>query len=441
MTENVRDTPVDGTLPETVRVPAAGGGGLGSRFLRLWAAGTVANLGQGATAVALPWLAATLTRDALAIALVGVAIRLPWLLFSLPAGMLADRLDRRRIMLAMAAVRALAVGAIAALVAADAMSLPLLYACALLLGFTEVLFDNTSQVLLPAVVDRARLAAANGRLMAGQIVTEDFFAKPVAGVLLGVALALPFAFDAATAAVAAVLLLTLRGGFRAGGTGVPAARRSARAEIAEGVRWLWRHPLLRPLAVSLAVFNMAGAGVAAVQVLYAREILGLGSLGFAVLTSAGGVGGLLGGLFASRVTRRIGMARSLFALLGVEAAVYATAAVVSDAWPVAVMTGVSGFGVVMWNVVTVSLRQTLIPDHLLGRVNSVYRLLGWGTMPLGMAAAGVLVGAVEAFAGREAGLRAPYAVTLAAVAVLALYMRRHLRQRSIDAALAGAGGA
>ncbi|MFI7278138.1 MFS transporter [Streptomyces sp. NPDC049879] len=423
--------------------PVAPATGLGSRFLRLWAAVTFSNLGQGASAIAFPWLATTLTGNPLAIALVGAAVRLPWLLFSLPAGVLADRLDRRRIMLAMSAARTVVVGTVALLVALDVMSLPLLYVCALVLGFAEVLFDNTSQVLLPSLVDRDRLAAANGRLMAGQVVTEDFFARPLGGFLIGVAVAVPFAFDALTAVVAGVLLLTLRGTFRAvrvpaqpgPAEAAPATRRRMRAEIAEGVRYLWGHALLRPLAISLAVLNMVGQGAMATYVLYAQEILGLGALGFAVLTSVGGVGGLLGGLLASRLTRRIGEARSLFCLLAIECVAYGTAALSSNAYAVGAAMGISGFGVVMWNVVTVSLRQTLIPDHLLGRVNSVYRLLGWGTMPLGMAAVGGLAVAVEALVSREAGLRAPYAVALLGIAALSLYMRRHLRQRSIDAAL------
>ncbi|WP_052852446.1 MFS transporter [Streptomyces avicenniae] len=458
MAEDVRtERGADTAAPAPQPPPATG---LGSRFLRLWTAVTFANLGQGASAIAFPWLATTLTDNALAIALVGAAVRLPWLLFSLPAGALADRLDRRRIMLAMSAARVVVLGTVALLVALDVMSLPLLYVCALVLGFAEVLFDNTSQVLLPSLVDRDRLAAANGRLMAGQIVTEDFFARPVGGFLLGLALAAPFAFDALTAAVAGVLLLTLRGTFRAAAPAVPAqttvpsavpaqtgqdaqptapappvVRRRMRADIAEGVRWLWRHPLLRPLALSLAVLNVAGQGIMATYVLYAQEVLDLGAFGFAVLTSVGGVGGLLGGLLAARVTRRIGTARSLFCLLAIDTVAYTTAVLSSDAYLVGAAMAVTGFGIVMWNVVTVSLRQTLIPDHLLGRVNSVYRLLGWGSMPLGMAAVGGLVVAVEALAGREAGLRTPYVVALVCIAGLSLYMRRHLRQRSIDAAL------
>jgi MFS family permease len=431
---------------ERDRAPAepAARRGLGANFWKLFVASTLGNLGQGVTAVALPWLATTLTTNAFLIALVGVAQRLPWLVFSLHAGALADRLDRRRLMVTMSLLRALVLGGTALLIATDAMTLPALLVCALVLGFVEVLFDNTAQVILPAVVDRARLPTANGRVMSAQIVTDDFFGRPLGGLLLGVALAVPFAFDAGMALVAALALFTLRGAFRAGGASADDApadqppRRSMRADIAEGVRWLWGHSLLRPMAIALAVTNAAGQGALAIYVLYAQEILELGPRGFAVLIAVGGVGGLLGGLLAGRASRWLGPGRSLVVTLLLELAAFATAAFTSNAYLVGAVMGTLGFGVVLWNVVTVSLRQTIIPDRLLGRVNSVYRLLGWGCMPLGMALGGGLVALVEELAGREAGLRAPFAAVVLVLGFLLLYVRRHLNSRAIEAALAAA---
>ncbi|MGP4113953.1 MFS transporter [Streptomyces sp. 4N509B] len=410
-------------------------------FGRLLGANMLTNLGDGAALVAFPWLASTLTDSAFLVALAGVALRLPWLLFTLPAGVLADRLDRRHVLVATNAARALLFGLLALLVALEATSLPLLYACALALGSAEVMADNTSQVLLPAVVGRERLEAANGWLMSAHIVVNDFAGRPVGGVLVAAALALPFAFSAGTVALAAVVLLTLRGSFRAvpaAGPAAPPSGASMRAEIGEGVRWLWGHPVLRPLAISLALTNTATMGVNAIYVLYAREILHLDAVGYSLLLAAGGVGGLLGGLLAVRVSRLVGRAGSLVLLVLIETAAYAVGALSSNAYVVGAAMSTIGFGVVLWNVVTVSLRQTVIPDHLLGRVNSVYRLLGWGAMPLGMLCSGGLVALVEALAGREAGLRAPFvAVVLVLLGVLA-YVRRHLHGPAIEAALAAA---
>ncbi|MEV8118384.1 MFS transporter [Streptomyces xiamenensis] len=425
------------STPAPARDPSADGRPTppGHGFPRLWAASTASNLGDGITMIAFPWLATTLTGDAFAIAAMGVALRLPWLLFSLPAGVLADRLDRRWVMVTMNAARALVICVLAVLVALDAHSLPVLYACALALGFAEVMVDNTAQVILPAVVGRDGLETANGRLMSTQIVTDDFVGRPLGGLLLGVSLALPFAFGAGAAALAAVLLLTLRGTYRAaepaGGPPGSAPRRSMRVEIAEGVRWLWAHPLLRPLALSLALMNMTSAAVMAIYVLYAREVLGVGALGFALLTAVTGAGGLLGGLLAYRVSRRVGRARSLMLLLMIEVVAYGVGALSSSAYLVGAAVSVTGFGAVLWNVITVSLRQSLIPDHLLGRVNSVYRLLGWGAMPLGMALSGGLVSVVEHQIGREAGLRTPFVLAVAVILGVMVYVRRHFTPRTL----------
>ncbi|KAB8160158.1 MFS transporter [Streptomyces sp. 3MP-14] len=480
-----------GAAPEATAAPGAARrrrGGLGRQFWRLWSASTVSNLGQGASAIAFPWLASTLTDQAFLIALVAMANRLPWLLFSLPAGALADRLDRRLVMVWMTGARALVVGAVALLVAADAMTMPLLCACALTLGFSEVLFDNTSQVLLPSVVERRQLDSANGRLMAAQIVADDFLARPLGGVLLALTLAAPFAFDAVTAVVAGALLLTLRGTFRARSAGPPAppvaasaaaaatpggtspaavaapvaadsaggpasaaaasdgtgeaqpAGTSLWAETREGVRWLWGHTLLRRLAIALAISNMASQGAMVTYVLFAQEVLGLGPVGFALLSSVTGVGALVGGLLAGRVVRAIGRARSLTLLAVVQTLVFAITGLASNAFLVGSVMSVLGFVVVLWNVTTVSLRQTLIPDRLLGRVNSVYRLLGWGTIPLGAALGGLLVTLAEPHWGREAALRSPLLLTGLVLAVLAVYVRRRLTERLIDASIAEAVG-
>lgn len=464
--------------------PRARRRGLGGQFWRLWSASTVSNLGQGATAIAFPWLASTLTDQPFLIALVAMANRLPWLVFSLPAGALADRLDRRLVMVWMTAVRALVVGAVALLVAVEAMTMPLLCLCALTLGFSEVLFDNTSQVVLPSVVERAQLDSANGRLMATQIVADDFLAKPLGGLLIALTLAAPFAFDAATAVLAGVLLLSLRGTFRArtagpprpgetgpgetgpeppsaaaapqpsatsvlpepspppAGAGTPSApaRASLWAETREGVRWLWGHLLLRRLAISLAVTNMASQGAMVTYVLFAQEVLGLGAIGFALLSSVTGVGALAGGILAGRVVRTIGRANSLFLLVLVQTAVFAVTGLASDAFLVGGVMSLMGFVVVLWNVTTVTMRQTLIPDRLLGRVNSVYRLLGWGTIPLGAALGGLLVTVAEPYWGREAALRLPLLLTALVLAALAVYVRRRLPRRLIDAALGEPAG-
>ena len=426
--------------------------GLDRRFWKLWAAVATSNLGDGLASLAFPWIASLLTRDALAIAGVALATRLPWLVFSLQAGVLGDRFDRRRLMVGANTVRAVMVGVAAVAVAADVMTLPLLYLAAFVLGMCEVLFDNTTQALLPALVPRSRLERANGNIMGAQLVIADFLARPVAGVLLGVALSLPFAIDAVTAAVSAGLVALIPGTFRTTSTSAPAAETGAaamtspppaprvamRTQIAEGLRWLWDHRLLRTLALALATLNGIGAMIMATIVLFAQEILTLGSVGFGLLMVAGGVGGLLGSIAGPTLAQRIGSGPSMMLTMAAPIAVLAAIAVTSNPWVVGAAMVVTSFTAIVWNVVTVSLRQSMIPDAILGRVNSVYRFFGWGVMPLGTLAGGGLVRLVEELVSREIGLRAPFAVAVLVHIVLVAVAGRRLTTGAVEAARAAA---
>jgi MFS family permease len=405
--------------------------GLDARYWRLWSAVASSNLGDGLVSLALPWLASLLTRDPLAISGVALATRLPWLVFSLQAGALSDRFDRRRLMALANSVRAVIALAVSAAVVLDAASLPLLYAAAFGLGMCEVVFDNTSQALLPAVVPRERLERANGNLMGAQMVVQDFVARPIAGAMVGFSLSLPFAIDGVTAAVSAALILSIRGSFRAPVTAGVAIPRM-RTQIADGLRWLWQHRLLRTLALALGLMNGVGAAMMATFVLYVQEILGLDGLGFGLLLATGSVGGLLGSILAPALTARLGSGRSLLLAVIVPIAGSAAIAVTSLPAVAALAFAAYAFTAVTWNVVTVSLRQVLIPDPLLGRVNSVYRFFGWGMMPIGTLLGGGLVWFVEATATRELALRAPFIAAVLLHVVLLVTVSPRLTQRALD---------
>jgi MFS family permease len=431
--------------------------GLDGRYWRLWGAVASSNLGDGLVSLAFPWLASLLTRDPVLIAGVALATRLPWLVFSLQAGVLGDRLDRRRLMVSANTVRALVAGATAAAVMFDVMTLPVLYLAAFVLGMCEVLFDNTTQAILPTLVPRDRLERANGNIMGAQMVIAEFVARPISGALVGVALSLPFAIDAATAAVSAALVASLSGNFRttrspaaepapgravAGDDAQPAPttppRPRMRTQIAEGLRWLWGHRLLRTLAISLGIMNGTSAAVMATYVLFAQEILLLDGFGFGLLLAAGSVGGLLGSILGPNVTARLRSGPSLFLGMAVPIVSFGVIAVTSHAFVVAAAFAVFGFTAILWNVVTVTLRQTMIPDEILGRVNSVYRFLGWGAMPVGTLLGGALVSIVEGTATRELGLRAPFAAGALVCLVLLVTVARRLTTAAVEEAKAAA---
>ncbi len=406
-------------------------GGLDARYWKLWGAVASSNLGDGLVSLAIPWLASLLTRDALAIAGVALATRLPWLVFSLQAGALTDRFDRRRLMIVANSLRALIVGAAAVAVFLDVMTIPLLYVVGFGLGMCEVVFDNTSQTILPGLVPRERLERANGNIMGAQMVIAEFVARPIAGALVGLALSLPFAIDAVTAAVSVALIAAIPGSVRTPHDATQ-KRPRMRTQIAEGLRWLWQHRLLRLLAISLGIMNGMMAGAMATYVLFVQEILLLDGLGFGLLLAGGSVGGLLGSILAPNVTRAIGSGPSL--TFGLTAPIVALAVIATTSNPIVAGAGMAAFGftAIMWNVVTVSLRQTLIPDPLLGRVNSVYRFFGWGAMPIGTLLGGALVNVVELTATRELGLRSPFILGAVVYALLAMVAAPRLRTARID---------
>ncbi len=406
---------------------------LGPNFVRLWSAATISTVGDGVSVVAYPWLASQLTRNAAAVALVPVALRLPWLVVSLPAGALVDRVDRRRLMVGVDTIRALVTAGVAVGVLTGAMSLPLLLVLLLVLGTGEVIASNASLALLPAVVEPAGLERANGRLQASDVVGNTLVGPPLAGVLIALALAAPFVADAVSFAASALLVLALQlrpaPAPAAAVSGSP-GRHRLRRDIAEGLRWLWTHPTLRLLAITLGAMNGLFAMAISTEVLFAREVLGLGSVGFGLLFSGGAVGGVLGSLVASRVVERIGVGRTLQLSLMSETLSVLLYGLAPAAWVAGLAITLFAVTAIVWNVVTITLRQRLIPDALLGRVGSVYRLLGVGLSPVGAAVGGLVVVAAGHVLGRHLALRTP--MLLAGVGYLALLAMALPRMGRLD---------
>jgi MFS family permease len=363
---------------------------LGRNFHKALVASGFANLADGVFQVALPLLAVQLTRSPLLIAGVNLAARLPWLL-ALVAGALADRLDRRQTMVRVNLVRTVLLAGLALAVLTDLATLPMLYAVALLLGMAETLFDTSAQSLLPAIVAREDLTRANSRLFAVELVANTFVGPPLGGLLAAAGLAVAMGAPAVAYLAGAGCLAFLAGGFRATGA-EPAGTTRLRDEIAEGARFVWRHPVLRPLAIMLGVQNMAFAAVFSVFVLFAVEPgpMGLSKAGYGVLLATLGAGSLLGTWLAVPAERRLGRVRTLVLSVVLNAASLVVFVLTTSPVLVGTWLAVSGVAIVLWNVITVSLRQRITPDRLLGRMNAAYRLVGWGTMPIGALLGGVL---------------------------------------------------
>lgn len=431
---------------------------LGSNYRRLFAASTISNLGDGIGVIAYPWLATAVTRDPFLIALVAVVQRLPWLLFSLPAGVITDRYERRKLMVWSNVARTILAVVVSLVVLSAQDTLPdvdlltdpdlvldtnvglylILLAATMLFGTAEVIHDNAAQTFMPALVSPGQLEKANGRLWASEQVANTFVGPPLGALLIAFAFSLPFFVDSVTFAVAALLVWLISVPNRTAPPTV-AERRPWRTEMAEGFRWLWNHEFLRYLAIILGLLNAIGSITFAAMVLFAQEVLGTSATEFALLNTGGAVGGIIGGWTASAISKRIGTGPSLYLTL-IGGGITSLVIGFSGWWPVVwLMFGIYVALGTVWNVITVSLRQTIIPDELLGRVNSVYRFFAWGMIPIGSLIGGALVVGVDAVASRELALRFPWFAAAALHLVLFAYAAPKLTTARIEGARAGHG--
>ncbi|MFD5828087.1 MFS transporter [Lentzea sp. NPDC060358] len=364
---------------------------LGSRFHRLFGATLVSSAGTGMHAAAVPLLALQTTTGPLALSAVVVAAEIPWVLLSLHAGVVVDRLDRRKVMVWADFARCAVLTGLAALVLTGRVDLVRLVTAAFLLGVGQVFFDIAAQSAIPDLVPRdpRGLAVANGRIAAAESTGEDFAGPPLGSALFGVGTVLPFAGNALSFAASGLLILSIRPG--AGRATTPRARRgSVRGEIAEGVRWLTGNRTLRALAVVSCLGNVAVTAQFAMLALLAGEVLRLPDFGFGLLLTATAVGATAGGLAAAAVGRWLGPGTVLLVgKSGVGAAILVLG-LVANPWVAAAMMAVTGALMTAEKVVVSTVRQQIVPGELLGRVLSSSRLVVMAGGPAGAALGGVL---------------------------------------------------
>ena len=370
---------------------------LGPAYWRLWWASAVSTTGDGVLVAALPLLAITITRNPLMISLVTAAEFLPWLLLSLPVGVLVDRHDRATLMWRAQVLQGSVIAFLAVLVLLHWTDIAVLAVAAFGLGVGEVVFGNASQSVLPQLVRAEQLPEANGNQYAVQTIGQEFAGPPLGSVLFTAAAAVPFGLSAASFAGSAALLARLP---KHPPEVVPDG--TVRSRVAEGLRWLLGNRLLRVVAVVLGVSSFCNTMGMATLVLLVTETLKVSSRFYGILLAAAAVGSVLGGLLNPRVTRRLGQVPSLVIAMGAVSVIYVGIGLAPNAPVLAVLEVCNGFMVTMWNIVTVTLRQRIVPNEMLGRVTSAYRMIGWGLMPVGAVAGGLVA--------HLAGLRAPYVI-------------------------------
>ena len=370
---------------------------LGRGFPWLWGSSTITNLGDGIVLSAAPLLVTTLTRDPLAVAAAVFLQQLPWVVFGIPAGAVIDRVDRRRLAIAVNALRAAVLAVLTLSIATDSVSLPIVLGTAFLLGTAETFADNASSALLATNVPKAHLGLANARLAGSRILANQLAGPPIGALLFGLGMWIPFGVDAACVALGAVLLLRI----------LPSPPRlpsteptHIRAEIRDGIRWLWHHPPVRALALTIFAFNVTFGAAIAVLVLLAKERLGLDDLGYGLLITAEAIGGLVASVAYPVLERRFSLATMMRVGLLWETLTHLILATATIPWVAAVTLAIFGVHAVVWGTTSTTVRQRAVPSGYLGRVMSVYMLGG-----VGGAAAGAIIGGLIA---QRFGVTAPF---------------------------------
>ncbi len=389
-------------------------------FPRYWLSKFLADFGDGVRLAAFPLLAAQLTRSPAAVAAVTAVQGLPWLLFGAGAGVIVDRSDSRRLMIAVDITRAVIIGALAVAILAHSAGLALIYVTAFVTGAGSALRDTAATTSVPRLVEPANLEQANGRLIAGQIVGSELAGPAAGGWLFGLAAVLPFAVNAGTLGIAVLLLLTLPSVFRPAPRD-PAGRglASMRRDLREGFAWLWQHADIRDVTLAAGVVSAMDAAWFAVLVLYVIQILHQRPGVYGLLLAIGALGGIATGGLGARISGRLGSQRSLLLAGLVMAATQAGLGLTSDVAVAAVMLFASSAAWALFNLTAVTMRQRRVPAELLGRVSSLYGTVTRGTEALGAICGGLLAAA--------AGIRAPMlagAVPLLAATLLLAWWHR-----------------
>lgn len=392
----------------------AKGSKLGRSFRAVWLSSAISGTGDGMFLTAFPLLAAAISRDAVLVAGVTIASKVPWLVFSLVAGAIADRIDRRRLMVLADVARAAVVAALAAIVLADGATIWLLYIAALSIGIAETLHDTAAQAILPTIVASGDLTAANARLYSAEVVSEQFAGPPLGAALFAAAPSVPFFADAVSFGASAALVASIPGDHRVERQATPMW-----SDVREGVRFIAGQPALRRLLALLGVLNFAYFASEAVLVLYTFERLDAGNAVFTALFLAAAAGSVGSQAVVISLQRRYGPAETLVLTFWQWAIGLVLLAVTTTPWVAILGFFLLGSGDGMWRNVTVTLRQRIVPNALLGRATSAHRMVGQGVIPFGAAFGGATA---KAF-----GVRAPFVIAAVVFVALSVLARRLLR--------------
>jgi MFS family permease len=389
---------------------------LGTGYRWLLASSWVSNLGDGIALSAGPLLVASQTHDPLLVALATLLQRLPWLLFGLQAGALADRMNRRLLVAVVDLTRAGVLGLLCLSIATGVVSVPVVLGALFVLGTTEVFADTTSQTLLPMLVDRNDLPLANARLQVGFITVNQLAGAPIGAAMFAAGAVWPFLAQAVLVALGAVLVLQLVLPSPVRETG---PRTRMRKDIAEGLAWVVHNPAVRTLVLTIFIFNITFGAAWSVLVLYAQQRLHLGAVGFGLITTCSAVGGLIGTGLYGWITRHVSLGDIMRIGLIIETLTHLALALTTNAVVALGVFTVFGAHAFVWYTTATSVRQRAVPDELQGRVGGVNMVGVFSTLVVGSALGGVIA--------QRWGITAPFWFAFVGSAVFVVLIWGQLR--------------
>jgi MFS family permease len=366
--------------------------GLGANFNRLWSASLASNFADGILKTAAPLLAATLTQDPLLISLMAALVMLPWLFFAIPVGAMVDRVDRRLALALANSSRFLVAAALAFAVATGSITIWWLFLAAFLIGIAEVVYDTTTQSMIPQMVPAPKMDRANSRLQSAEILVANFVGAPASGILYAVAIFIPFVVNSAGILLAIVLVLMIPKSFSTVATNDADKGESLGvwADIKFGIRYLLESTALRSLVIQTTIIGFAFAISQATMVLYLLEVQNVPVAAFGFVMMSFGVGAFIGSIAAPKLAARFG-AGVVLATVNISAGLLMIAvAFAPSIWFVLPLLVLMGSTSGTWNVLLMSLYHRLIPNHLFGRIHGTRRTLIWGMMPIGSLVGGVV---------------------------------------------------
>ncbi len=364
---------------------------MGHDYRQMLLSSWVTNLSDGIALSAGPLLVASQTRNPALIAAATAMAWLPNLIFGLYAGVLADRLDRKMMIAVANVVRALVLVALSGAIVTDAVSVWIVLGALFLLGAAESFVDTSASTLLPMLVDRSDIGLANARLMFGHITINRLAGPPLGALLFTVGMVWPFLAQIVAVLLGAILVMRIATSTTAvRPVGDVPARSGLRTEIAEGARWVWRHPPIRTLTLTIITFNVTFGAAWSILVLYALERLGLGEIGFGMITTVGAVGGLIGTVIYPAMERRLSLGNIMRVGLVIETSTHFGLALTSSPWVALPIFFVFGAHEAVWGTVATTVRQRAVPTEFQGRVTSVYMTGVHGGLVVGAVVGGLV---------------------------------------------------